>query len=254
VSKKGEFTAQIPADTPAFVVLRDSEGGIVAGWNRGYVSIAQGNAWAHPGQTVTCVGCHFGHVSGSLQGVMKERKAGWTNVAPYAKVTVSSFNDTGNANDPAYVPERINDRRGWVPAPAGAPTGGFQDQTTGWMSARNKSAGEWVQLQWNRSMLVSKVHLVGPEPVGGDRGGFGNGGGPYHITSGTLRLYSGTTLLAAIGVGQVEPLSNGGTWVTLQNATAIDRMTFTIDSTTGVWYYTPVAALSEIEVTGMSAQ
>src|SRR5206468_2294747 len=43
VSPRGEFTVQVPADVPAFIVLRDAQGKAVSGWNRGYISIAQGN-------------------------------------------------------------------------------------------------------------------------------------------------------------------------------------------------------------------
>ena len=119
VSARGEFTAQIPADVPAFLVLRDADGRAVSGWNRGYISIAQGNAYARPGQTVTCIGCHFGHVSGSITNPA-EATAGWTNVAPYANASASSENYSDDQYQP-FDPSRVNDRHGFIPIPAGGP-------------------------------------------------------------------------------------------------------------------------------------
>lgn len=119
VSARGEFTAQVPADVPAFIVLRDAEGRAVSGWNRGYISIAQGNAYARPGEMVKCIGCHFGHVSGSITN-QAEAEAGWTNVAPYAKASASSENHPDDEYQP-FDPSRVNDRRGFIPIPNGGP-------------------------------------------------------------------------------------------------------------------------------------
>lgn len=111
VDAHGAFTATVPADTMGFIVLRDVFGRAITGWNRGYVSIAQGSAYARPGEVVTCTGCHMGHVSGSLDTNLAEAKAGWTNVAPYAEASASSIYDD------SFLPANINDRRGWVPPP-----------------------------------------------------------------------------------------------------------------------------------------
>lgn len=256
VSLDGEFTAQVPADTPSFIVLRDINGKAVSRWNRGYISIAQGNAWARPGETVTCTGCHLGHVSGSVDAVQAEAAQGWTNVAPYASVQASSYNKPTDPYQP-FVPWRVNDRHGWVPIPSGGPGGPFQDDTTGWMSAENQAIGAWVELIWPLSMRINKIRLVGPPPTGGDWGGFGQNHtpSPYHITSGTLRFYNnGTETGSPINVGQVEPLSNGGTSINLPSPLEVDRITFTINSIAGKWHYQDVAALNEIEVIGQAAE
>jgi len=252
VSLKGEFTATIPADTPAFIVLRDQSGRAVSGWNRGNISIAQGNAYARNGQTVTCIGCHFGHVSGSINSVAADATLGWTNIAPYATPTASST----YTQSTSFGASRINDRHGWVPVPSGGPNGPYQDQTLGWMSAQNKSVGEWAKLNWQSRFLVNKVHLVAPLPTGGDWGGFGSGPNntPYHITSSTLRFYLGGVPVGnPINVGQIEPLANGGTWVNLGSPITIDQLTFTVNATAGYWYWSTIAALNEIEVIGMAS-
>lgn len=289
VTLQGEFTATIPADTPGFVVLRDVNHHIVRGWNRGYMSIAQGNAWARPGETVTCVGCHMGHVSGSLDDVLDQVKQGWTNVAPYASANASSYYVVNDPQSPDYQPFRplyVNDRRGWVPVPAGGPSApastfavtlkalatqtvvspqqtahtiaaGYQDDESSWVSAKGKTSGEWVELTWPSPVLVKSIRLVGPPPNGGDWDGFGDPAqdGPYYVESGILQLYEKDTQLGAnLPVGRVEPLANGGTLITLPAPLAIDKLRFTINSVTGRWSWEHVAALNEIEVIGMAAE
>ena len=261
VSLDGEFEATVPADVPGFVMLRDSQGQAVSGWHRGYISIAQGNAWARPGETVTCTGCHFGHVSGSMEAELEQAKQGWTNIAPYASVQASSLYATDD--QPAeypFQPAHLNDRRGWVPVPSGGPDGQYgpyKDTHLGWMSAIDEAIGAWVELQWPVPMLVSKIRLVGPEPQGGDWEGFGeyDQPSPYHVTAGTLRFYNGDSDVGnPVPVAQVASLSEGGTLITLTTPRQIDRLTFTIDAIEGKWWYQDVAALNEIEVIGKATQ
>lgn len=258
VSPRGEFTAQIPADVPAFIVLRDAEGRAVSGWNRGYISIAQGNAYARPGEAVTCIGCHFGHVSGSIKN-KNEAMAGWTNVAPYAKATASSENRDEDQYQP-FDPSRLIDRRGFIPVPNGGPSNptepdnpGYQDVENGWMAAENKSAGEWVQLKWDSPVKIKSIKLYGPPTSGGDWGGFGQGpvGTPYHITGGTLALSSGGSVIQTLNVGKVNSYAEGGTVVNLAAPLVIDKLRFNIGGVEGFWHWQVVAALNEIEVMGM---
>ncbi|TAH52020.1 MAG: hypothetical protein EYC68_08560 [Chloroflexota bacterium] len=265
VSARGGFTAQVPADVPAFVVLRGADGRAVDGWNRGYISIAQGNAYARPGQTVTCIGCHFGHFSGSILDP-NEATAGWTNVAPYAKATASSEKNPDDQYQP-FDPSRVNDRRGFVPIPAGGPPNpaeddpsnqNFQDTETGWISVEqtdDNANGEWVQLKWTDPVKVKAIRLIGPPPTNGDWGGFGKGPQttPYHITGGTLQMWLNGTQVGGspLSVGQVEALADGGTQITLNQPTVLDRLRFTVNATAGYWHWETVAALNEIEVIGM---
>ena len=57
-----------------------------------------------------------------------------------------------------------------------------------------------------------------------------------------------------INVGQIEPLSNGGTWVNLPAPLEVDQMKFTVNGISGQWYHQDVAALNEIEVIGQAAE
>ncbi|MEZ4865490.1 MAG: hypothetical protein R3C14_29540 [Caldilineaceae bacterium] len=307
VTPAGAFTLTVPADTPAFFVLRDGNGRVVRNWNRGYISIAQGNAWARPGETVTCTGCHMGHVSGSVDAVLATAAQGWTNVAPYAEVKASSFYDYNDPNAPDYQPFRpyfVNDRRGWIPVPAGGPpapfgeeslltmrntvanlvakVGGmggqelqrridqvvqrppqardtlaatYQDDESSWLAAKGQAVDEWIELRWSQAYRISAIRLIGVPPNGGDWKGFGEpaAAGPYYVESGSLEFFkNGAAAGEAIAVDRVEPLENGGTTITLATPLEADRLRFTIKSISGRWWSEEIAALSEIEVTGMA--
>jgi hypothetical protein len=260
VTLQGAFTMTIPADVMGFVVLRGADHNVVRGWNRGYISIAQGSAWARPGETVTCVGCHMGHVSGSLEDVMEEAEQGWTNVAPYAQVTASSFKATDDPNYQPFTPGHVIDRRGWVPLPPGGPIidpeEPYTDDETGWISANNQTAGEWVALAWPTGLQVKSVLLVGPPPTGGDWNCFGSPSqnGDYYVETGTLELWLEGAQVETIPVGRVKPLEQGGTLISLDSPTTIDQLRFTIQTVSGRFCWTQVAALNEIEVLGRAAE
>jgi len=274
VSLAGAFTMTVPADVMGFIVLRDENGRLVRDWNRGYASIAQGSSWSRPGEVVTCTGCHLGHVSGTLDDVLDLAETGWQNVAPYATAGASSYHPS---DYDFFVPGRINDRRGWVPAPANGPQmapfyshlyyTGYRDGTTGWLSALGQVVGEWVELTWPAAQRVSQIRLVGPPTHsshcdegsycgGGDWAGFGSPEqyGPYRVEAATLYLYRQGSLVATMAVGPILPLSDGGTLLELATPLEIDRLRLTIDQVNGRWHWSEVAALNEIEVIGQAAE
>lgn len=263
VTPGGAFTMSVPADVMGFFVLRDAAGRLVRGWDRGYTTIAQGSAWARPGETVTCVGCHMGHVSGSLDDVLADAETGWQNVAPFAHADASSHRPGDQYN--SFGPEKINDRRGWVPRPAGGPPAPFfdedyqqpyQDDELGWLTEDGRTTGEWVELTWPIAMRVKQIQLVGPPPDGGDWNGFGEPTqyGPFYVDNATLNLYLDDVLVDGRATGRIEPLENGGTLITFNTPVEIDRLRLTIDAVTGRWYWDEVAALNEIEVIGQAAE
>lgn len=296
VTAAGAFTMTVPADTPGFFVLRNADGRVVRNWNRGYISIAQGNAWARPGETVTCMGCHLGHVSGTVNA-SAATEAGWTNVAPYAIATASNFHAHNDPDSPNYKPFRphfVNDRRGWVAVPAGGPDAPFmdpaadfarsrqlldqvgiempnnqsqrkrqdgaavryQDDRSSWLTEEGKAVGEWIELRWESPVRVQSIRLVGVPPTGGDWDGFGEpaASGPYSIERGQLQLsLAGEQQGDTLAIGRVEPLTNGGTLITLAEPLEIDQLRFTVEAITGRWWYQEIAALSEIAVIGMAA-
>lgn len=262
VIPEGAFTMTVPADMMGFFVLRDAAGRLVRGWDRGYTTIAQGSAWARPGETVTCTGCHMGHVSGSLDDVLADAETGWQNVAPFAHASASSYSIHSGYS---FGPEKINDRRGWIPRPAGGPPAPFfelphqapyQDDELGWLTADGRTVGEWVELTWPAAMRVKQIRLVGPPPQGGDWNGFGQPvqDGPYYVDNATLNLYRDGVLVDGRNTGRIEPLENGGTLITFNTPVEINRLRLTVTAVTGRWHWDHVAALNEIEVIGQAAE
>ena len=200
----------------------------------------------------------MGHVSGSLADVQTQVEQGWTNVAPYAAATASSYHEETNQYQP-FNPARVIDRRGWVPLPAGGPLPPeepYMDTETGWLSQLDSANGQWVELNWPSDMRINTILLVGPPPNGGDWGGFGDPAqyGDYYVEAATLNLYHNGSLVQTRSVGRIEPLANGGTLITFASPLVIDRLRLTITDTSGRWYWSEVAALNEIEVIGAAAE
>jgi hypothetical protein len=220
VDAQGRFVASVPADVPAFVVLRDKDGRVVRGGSRASLAIAQGNAPARAGQRVVCVGCHMNHVSGSLDADPLAQH-GWTNIAPAARVSAS-------AGDAA----RATDRRGYVPLLGG----GYQDRTAPWSAPA--SDGAWLRLEWHVPVAVLDVRLTGAEP---------GEGGAEERPSGEVLFFLAGKEVGRQAVSAVAPLSETGTAVRLPRPLAVDRIEFRAAPAAGR------VALSEIEVLGQGA-
>jgi hypothetical protein len=256
VDEQGAFTAQVPADTPAFIVLRDKSGNLVRGGNRSSLGIAQGNAPGRPGQKVTCVGCHMGHVSGSVDAMPLDA-LGWTNIAPSAVVTATSeWSNDGNQYYHGRV-SHLTDRHNYVPEPGAVAGGPYADEDQPWI-ANSQGVGQKIWLDWKADgvslpVAILDVRLVGAEP------GIGAFNGPEGFSSdyrvrGVLRFYLAGQQVATQTVGPVAPLWQGGTTIHLADPVRADRLEFAITGITGKRYGgTPPAALSEVEVIGRSA-
>lgn len=232
VAADGSFTASAPADTPTFIVLRDQQGRVVRGGNRGMVRIAQGNTPGRAGQVTRCVGCHLGHASGAFDAEPLAQ-LGWTNVAPAAQITVSSG---------ASSSARLNDRRGYIPA---ANTDGYQDQASPWIASGSQN--QRIQLDWKLPLAILQIRLVGAEQLG-----FSD---DYAI-SGELRFYLKEAEIseARQPVELVAPFSSEGTSISLERPVAADRVVFVASVISGTRNgRTAPVALSEIEVIGQGA-
>lgn len=214
VEPSGRFIASVPADVPAFVVLRDRDGRVVRGGSRSSIAIAQGNAPGRAGQRMFCVGCHMGHASGSLDADPLAQH-GWTNVAPAARITASA----GEAF-------RATDRRGAVPMAGG----GYQDRSAPWAAS---GPDAWLRLEWELPVAVLDVRLTGAEDTGGQAGG-------------EIVLFLAGEEVARERVEELASLAAGGMTVRLPRPVAADRLEFRADDTGRV-------ALSEIEVIGQGA-
>lgn len=145
---------EMPADTPLFEQLVDSEGRVVAS-SLGPAHVSGFNA-ARAGTGTKCVGCHVGH---SALPVARNYDGGtWTNIAPSAAVTLPM--PPGQATDRsrrhAASPRTLVDRRA-----RGAST------DVGWVFSPAETAT--VALDWAFPVEVKTVILY--PPLKGERGG-----------------------------------------------------------------------------------
>ncbi len=238
VDERGSFTASAPADTPVFIILRGKDGRVVRGGNRSMIAIAQGNAPGRAGQRVTCIGCHMGHASGSVESNPPTLQ-GWTNIAPSASASATSEVRQGAA-------ARLNSRRGFIPA---ADQSAYQDRSPPWIAAGQQGAGEATTLDWPMPVAILDIRLVGAEP---GQSGFSN---DYRV-SGELSFYLNGAEIAGTrqAVSSVAPAGQNGTLISLERPIAADQMVFTITDVSGQRYGGPApAALAQIEVTGQGA-
>ena len=106
--------------------------------NRSSLGIAQGNAPGRPGERVQCVGCHLGHVSGSLDAVLPLAVLGWGNIAPSAVVTATSeWSNNGNQYYHGRV-SHLSDRHNYVLAEGASAGGPYADTDQPWIASSNQ--------------------------------------------------------------------------------------------------------------------
>ncbi len=176
VEADGSFTAQVPADRPLILVLRNASGVAVRYALSPTVSGVAGEArvashnhvYARPGTIVECIGCHIGHMAAGELTL----DAAKTNLARLASATASS------AMDAFYrAAWRVNDGR-------------LSDEfgRYDWVA---REAKPWVQLDWSAPVQVREM-LIYPR-----RGQYAT------IESAILSLSDGTRL-------QVGPFSDDG--------------------------------------------
>jgi len=176
VQADGSFTAQVPADRPLILVLRNANGVAVryalsptapgmAGEPR---TASYGHIVARPGTTVQCTGCHIGHT----MAAEPVSEAAETNLARLASATASSATDTFYRSAWRVNDGRLSDEFGrydWVA----------------------REAKPWVQLDWPVPVRVAQM-LIYPR-----RGEYAR------IESAILSLSDGTRL-------SVGPFSDDG--------------------------------------------
>jgi hypothetical protein len=134
---------EVPADVPTFEQLVDANGRVVrAGSGPAHVP---GFNFTRPGSGTKCVGCHAGH--SALPVAVSKAEGAFTNVAPSARVSVSSL-------DPSVDSARgLVDRR-----TVGEPT------QVGWVS--DAGLGQSAQLAWDLPVTVRQLDLHALRPAG----------------------------------------------------------------------------------------
>jgi hypothetical protein len=189
----------------------ESGAGHVAGMNYG-----------PPGTTATCVGCHIGHTM--IPVPPNEADAAWTNLAPGARITVSSSR-TDNA------PRWLNDRR-------------VKKAQAGQVWSSNPALpgrGQWIELEFPVPIRVRAVRLYSPATAGDAQSSL-------EVSESVVRLLGDVhgTEAASSRTGTLSP---AGTDVAFNDiVTRVVRVEFA--QLKGKFYGASVAALNEIEVIG----
>jgi hypothetical protein len=223
VNADGSVRTNAPANVPLFEQLRTSvrtvplTRGPNGNFGAGHVA---GMNFGPTGATATCVGCHIGHTM--MQVPANPADAAWTNLAPGARITVSS-----SRTDDA--PRWLNDRRVKKAQPGQV-----------WSSSPVlPGRGQWIQLEFPVPIRVRTVRLYSPAS-GGDAQS------SLEISESVVRLLDDEHGLERAN-SRTRALSPSGTDVAFDDiVTRIVRVEFT--QLKGRFYGASVAALNEIEV------
>jgi hypothetical protein len=213
----------MPANLPLFEQARSPEGLVPrtgGPYPDGAAHVA-GLNFGRPGEQVRCVGCHAGH---SLLPVpASAEEAQWTNLAPGARVTVSSSRDP--RYDAGLIDRQVMRGEIW----------------RYWSSEPGQAAnGQWVQLTFPVPVTVRTVRLYGPRQ--GDEAG-----SSIKVRQATVRLYADEDASEEVGAGVAKDVQVGGTDVGFSEV-RVRAVRISLDDVQGRFYGASVASLAEIEV------
>jgi hypothetical protein len=225
ISPAGEVVeSQAPANLPLFEQIRGPDGNVPLTTNpggEGGSAHVAGMNFGRPGAVVRCVGCHAGH---SMMPVPSNRvEARWTNLAPGARVTVSSSRDARYNN--GLIDRRVMKGEIW----------------RYWTSAAGQATGQWAQLDFAVPITVRKVRLYNPRQ--GDEAN-----SSLQVKGTVVRLYDAAgNELASRTTGALSVL---GTDVAFSDVPGVRSVRVEIGETSGTFYGIRLASLAEIEVVG----
>ena len=211
---------RVPADLPLFEQIRAADGTVplTGGPRPDGAAHVTGLNFGRPGTVSQCVGCHTGHTMIPLPASAEEAK--WTNLAPGARVNVSSLDPSlANANG-------LIDRRVRMPALAG-------DLPKYWRSQSGQSpTAQWVQLTFPVPVTVRTVRLYNIPRADSS----------IQVQEATVKLYSDAAARKQVARNSSGALSENGTDVTFNQVTA-RVVRIEINAVSG-----GVAGLAEVEV------
>jgi hypothetical protein len=216
-----------PASLPLFEQMRSRQGDAAGGrvpltggpYPDGAAHVA-GMNFAPAKSVARCVGCHAGHTMIPVPSSFDA--ATWTNLAPGARVEVSSTRD-------AAVNGGLVDRL--------VMKGGNARQ---WTAAGGAHVGQWIKLTFPVAIRVRRIRLYNPVPAGEARSSLA-------VHGATVRLFSDAAATVQVAEHAVGALAVSGTDVdvppTVARAVRVD-----IGPVTGTFYGVRTAGLAEIEV------
>lgn len=228
VNPDGSVTATSPANVPLFEQIRSPQPdyrvplvGRAAPLNEkaGAAHVA-GLNFGRPGEVQRCVGCHAGH---SMIAVPTDPEAArWTNLAPGAVITVSSF---GGGSIEALIDRRVLKGKSsdpWRSDPAQDPN------------------QQWIELTFPTPITVRTVRLYNPRQSAA-------GQVSTQVQQATVKLYADAAAQQPLAVVVIGPLTTAGTDAVFNDVRA-RRVRVDLNAVTGAFENQLVASLAEIEV------
>jgi hypothetical protein len=215
-----------PANVPLFEQLRSPNGTVPLSQgpngNLGAGHVA-GMNFGRPGTVARCVGCHIGH--SMIPVPANAAEALWTNLAPGARVTVSSTRDPGAV-------QGLTDRRVKKAA---------AEQI--WSSIGTlPGRGQWVQLVFPVPIRIRTVRLYSP-----GRGGAAQS--TLEVSEAVVRLLADEGSSTERASSYTGVIRASGTDIAFPDVESrVVRIEF--NRLSGKFYGAQVAALTEIEVIG----
>jgi hypothetical protein len=216
-----------PASLPLFEQMRSRRGDAALGrvpltggpYPDGAAHVA-GMNFAPAKSVARCVGCHAGHTMIPVPSSFDA--ATWTNLAPGARIEVSSTRD-------AAVNGGLVDRL--------VMKGGNARQ---WTAAGGQHAGQWVKLTFPVAVRVRRVRLYNPGHAGEARSSL-------TVQGAAVRLFSDEAATVQVAQRVVGALAASGTDVDFA-PTVVRAVRVDLGPVTGTFNGLRTAGLAEIEV------
>jgi hypothetical protein len=222
VHADGSVRAVAPANVPLFEQLRTSDGKVPL--TGGPFQVGAGHVagmnYGRPETTARCVGCHMGH--SQIPSPLTDEEAKWTNLAPGARVDVSSTRDA--SYNSGLIDRRVMKGEIW----------------RYWVSASGQFANQWVKLTFPVPIRIASVRLYNPRT--GDEAN-----STLAVPSATVRLFSDAAATMQVATQAVGALAVGGTVATF-TPTVAQAVRVDLGPVTGTFYGARAASLAEIEV------
>jgi hypothetical protein len=179
-----------------------------------------GMNFAPAGSVARCVGCHAGHTMIPVPPSLEAAK--WTNLAPGARVEVSSTRDA--RYNAGLIDRRVLKGEIW----------------RYWTAASGQHANQWAKLTFPVPIAIRAVRLYNPRA--GD-----DAHSSLSVQQATVRLFRDEAATQEVAAKSTGPLAVSGTDIdfmpTVARAVRVD-----LGTVTGTFYGARTAGLAEIEV------
>jgi hypothetical protein len=211
-----------PANVPLFEQARSADGKVplTGGPYRDGAAHVTGMNFSPAGSVARCVGCHTGHTMIPVPSSLDAAK--WTNLAPGARIDVSSTRDA--KYNGGLIDRRVLKGEIW----------------RYWTAANGQHQNQWASLTFPVPVKIRNVRLYNPR-TGGEASS------SIAVQNATVRLFSDEAATQEVVAKESGALAVAGTDVEFTPVVA-RAVRVDIGNVTGTFYGARTASLAEIEV------